>query len=294
MPSTSPIRRRFPSWRVTARVGVYLLVGYCVVVAILLAREDRLVFHPVTARQRWAGPPARIVVRDIELQTTAGTRVHARWFPRDGAAGAILFCHGRNGNLSRELGLAEIEAWQREIGASVLIFDYPGYGRSSGRPTEAGCYAAADAAYLWLTQVQGVTSSRVLIYGRSLGTAVAVELASRRPHRALVLVAPFTSLPDIALGYFPLLPAHQLMRNRFDNLERIGRCPQPLFIVHGTRDSVVPFAQGEALFAAARAPKQFLTVEGGRHGNCVTTTFFAALRRFLNRSSRFVLGKAGR
>jgi uncharacterized protein len=97
----------------------------------------------------------------------------------------------------------------------------------------------------------------------------------------LILVSPFTSLPDVACSYFPLLPAHQLMRNRFDSLARIGRCSRPVFIVHGTRDNVVPFDQGKALFAAANEPKRMLTVVGGSHGNCLSDGFYPALRRML-------------
>jgi hypothetical protein len=132
-----------------------------------------------------------------------------------------------------------------------------------------------------LTEAEGIAPEQVLLYGRSLGSAVAIELASREPHRALVLVSPFTSLPDVALSYFPLLPARQLMRNQFDSWARIGRCSRPVLFVHGTRDRLVPFTQGRRLFAAANGPKQFLAVEGAGHGNCVGPSFFTALRNFL-------------
>jgi fermentation-respiration switch protein FrsA (DUF1100 family) len=272
--------RRFLSWRCLARTAACLVVLYGAVLLTLLAFEDRLVFHPVAASRRWIDPPPSCAFRDLDLHTAASTRIHARWYPGEYTDRAVLICHSRAGNLSLAARPAEIAGWHR-FGVSALIFDYPGYGRSGGSPSEAGCYAAADAAYEWLTEVQGVPPREVLLYGRSLGSAVAVELACRRPHRALILVSPFTSLPDIALSHFPLLPARALMRNRFDSLRRIGRCAGPVLIVHGTCDRLVPFALGEKLYAAANEPKGFLPIEGARHADCLTPTFFPALRRFL-------------
>ena len=179
-----------------------------------------------------------------------------------------------------------MEGWQRELGVSVLIFDYPGYSRSGGKPTEAGCYAAAEAAYQWLTQVQGVRVERVLIYGRSLGTAVAVDLASRQPHRALVLVSPFTSLPDVVDRRYRLLPAQLLMHNRFASITKVGECKGPLLVVHGTADQQVPLALGKALVAAAPEPKRFLAIPGAGHGDCVKPAMFAALSVFLLEAER--------
>jgi hypothetical protein len=171
--------------------------------------------------------------------------------------------------------------WQREIGVSVFIFDYPGYGRSEGSPSEAGCYAAADAAYEWLTESQHVSPGHVLLVGRSLGTAVAVDLAARKPHRALVLVSPVSSFPDAAQSHYPFLPARWLVHNRFDSLAKIGQCPGPVLIVHGTRDRTAPFAQGKRLFAAANEPKRFVARDGADHGDSVTTDFLPTLRRYL-------------
>jgi uncharacterized protein len=281
MPTGNALSKRLFSPRGLLRCTLGVALTYAGVVLALLAFEDRIVFHPIRASQRWAEPPLGCAVQDLTLQTAGGIPIHARWFPRAGGRGAVLVCHSRAGNLSLALGPQALAGWQREIGVSLLIFDYPGYGRSEGRPTEAGCYEAAEAAYDWLTRDGGVPPEQVLIFGRSLGTAVAVHLASRHLHRALVLVSPPTSLPDVALGHFPFLPARQLMRNRFDSLSRIGLCHRPVFIVHGTNDHLVSFAQGERLFAAAHEPKRFLRVEGARHGDCLRAEFFPALGRFL-------------
>jgi alpha-beta hydrolase superfamily lysophospholipase len=254
-------------------------LGYGLTLLVLAALEDRLLFHPAPAARRWAEPPPGFEVEDVTFQTADGTPLHGRWFPCSGARGAVLVCHSRAGNLSLELSAEHLAGWHREVGVSVFVFDYPGYGRSGGRPSEAGCYAAADAAYDSLTRRVGPRD--VLLFGRSLGSAVAVDLACRRPHRALVLVSPFTSIPAVVQRLYPVLPARALMRNRFDSAAKVGRCRRPLLVVHGTHDRLVPFAEGERLFAAANEPKRFLPVAGARHDDSVLTDFFPELGRFL-------------
>src|SRR5262249_23071033 len=150
-----------------------------------------------------------------ELISQDGTRLHAWWCPRAGGLGTLLYCHGNAGNLSHRR--EAVRSWQEHLNQQVLIFDYPGYGRSAGSPNEEGCYRAADAAYHWLMRTQHVRPEDLLIYGGSLGGGVAVDLASRRPHRALVLVSSFTSLPDMAQTLYPWLPARWLVRTRFDS-----------------------------------------------------------------------------
>ena len=163
-----------------------------------------------------------------------------------------------------------------------VVPDLPGYGRSAGTPTEAGCYAAGDAAYAWVTTEGKVPPGRVVLLGESLGSGVAVDLATRHDHRALVLMCPFTSLPAAAKSHYPFLPTHTVMRSRFDSIAKIGSCCRPLYIAHGTADNVVPFWQGEALFDAANEPKEFLRVEGAGHG-IGGDDFYGPLARFLDR-----------
>ena len=282
MPALFPVPcARYLSRKLLVRLALCVAITYISVVLILLALEDSLVFHPYSPSRYWLEPPADCEAHDVYLRTADGTTIHARWYPCPGARGAVLVCHSRAGNLTLAVRPEAIRHWHEVIDASVLVFDYPGYGRSGGSPSEAGCYAAADAAYDWLVQVQRVAPERLLLLGRSLGSAVAVQLASRRPHRALILISPFTSLPDVAHLLCPLLPARTLMRNRFDSLARIRNCPGPLLVFHGTRDRTVPFVLGKRLFAAAREPKRFVRVEGAGHDDGVTADFFADLRHFL-------------
>jgi pimeloyl-ACP methyl ester carboxylesterase len=276
LPTLAPPRRKYLVRIVIGAPAIYVLVTL-----IFMALENRLLFHPVRASERWIDPPAGCRFEDVELHTRDGTKVHGRWIPCDGANGAVLICHSRAGNLSLALPPDQVQEWQREIGQSVFVFDYPGYGRSDGAPSEAGCYAAADAAYEWLTQNRPVRAEDIVIVGRSLGAAVAVDLASRKPHRALVLISPFTSFPDVAQHDYPFLPARWLAHNQFNSLAKIGACRRPVLIVHGMRDHTVPFAQGERLFKAANEPKRMVRVEGANHGDAVLAGFFGELHRFL-------------
>jgi fermentation-respiration switch protein FrsA (DUF1100 family) len=249
----------------------------------LLAIEDRFLFRPLSVRKQWYAPP-NDRVRDVEWQLSLGPRIHAWWCPTEDwqpAHGALLYLHGNAGNLS--LRGESIVRWQQEFGVSVLILDYPGYGRSTGRPTEAGCYAAADAAHDYLLQHLHVPAQRILLYGGSLGCAVAIDLGSRRPHGAAILVSAFTSVRDMAHRVCPWWPS-RFVRDRFNSLAKIGRCPGPLFIAHGTADRLVPFAQGERLFAAAPQPKEFFPMKGYDHQHTPGPDFYARLHSFLERN----------
>jgi fermentation-respiration switch protein FrsA (DUF1100 family) len=263
-------------------MAIILAICYLGVVVVLALFENSMLFHPTTAAGEWLEQPDSRIV-NIDLDTTGGDKVHAWWWPKEGAEGAVLYCHGNAGNLShRAYAMAD---WRKQLNHSVLIFDYPGFGRSAGTPDESGCYAAADAAYEWLTAKGRVPTDRVLLYGCSLGGGVAVDLAARVPHRALVLLSTFTSVPDRAQELFPWLPARWVVRNRFDNLGKIQRCTRPVFIAHGDNDEVVPFAHGEKLAAAATAPKCFLPLGHFGHNEDIDAGFFRRLKQFLSESA---------
>jgi uncharacterized protein len=277
MPIDCARGRRWLSLKLLARIVAGLVAVYALGIALLMVLEDRILYDPTPEVRSLTG----CTVNNVELQTADGTSVHGLWFPREKAQGAVLIFHGRQGNLGDDFGPDDLAGWHNEVGVSAFIFSYPGYGKSGGVPSEAGCYAAAEAAYAWLTETQGVPPRQVLLYGRSLGSAVAIDLASRHPHRALLLVTPFTSLPDVAESRFPLLPAQLLMRNRFPSRSKIDRCTQPLLVLHGTDDRLIPFAMGKELFDAANEPKRFVAITGAHHENCITPEFFSTIRHFL-------------
>jgi fermentation-respiration switch protein FrsA (DUF1100 family) len=262
------------------RCGCVLALSYLGVCLVLWLLENTMVYRPLRAQDDWE--PARLAeIQDVDLQSADGTRLHAWWLPCPGADGAVLYCHGNAGNLSHRGG--SIAKFRELLKMSVLIFDYPGYGKSEGRPSEEGCYKAADAAHGFLTGKQRINPERILIYGGSLGGGVAVDLAARQPHRGLVLVKTFTSAPDAGATMFPWLPVRWLMRNRFDNAAKIKNCTRPVFIAHGTADRLIPFAQGKALFDAANPPKEFFALADADHNDPLPLEFFTALRSFLEK-----------
>lgn len=238
-----------------------LACAYCAVVVVLVLLEDELVYRATPASASWV-KPERLKAEDVELSSADGTLIHAWWCPRPGSRGAVLFCHGQTGNLSHRASL--VEHLQR-LG-NVLIFDYPGFGRSGGKPTEAGCYAAADAAYDWLVEKRKIAPRDILLVGKSLGGGIATDLATRRPHRALVLCMTFTDLPAVAQHLVPFIPARLVMHTHFDNLGKIGRCRAPVFVTHGTADWKIPPEHSQRLFEAAPSPKRFFAMEGVGHG----------------------------
>lgn len=276
-PSRGRRIRRF----VVRRLISYPLL-YVGVVAVFLLLERSLVFRPSSPADAWLAPEdAR--TKDVWFADEHGTKLHGWWIPPERPEdGAVLVCHGNGGNVTHRGRLAA--DLRRTLGAGVLVFDYPGYGKSEGKPTEAGCYAAGDAAFRWLKDVAKVPPNRVILLGESLGGGPAVELATRHDHRALVLVFTFTSLPAAAKVHYPWLPCRTLMRTRFDNLAKIGRCTRPVFIAHGTADEIIPFSHGEQLFAAANEPKEFLRMEGVTHnillGDALCVPLAAFLRRY--------------
>jgi fermentation-respiration switch protein FrsA (DUF1100 family) len=260
------------------KVGIGSYVG---VIIVLMALERYLIFHPAKAADSWEPPSAQ--VQDVELGIEGG-RIHAWWAPLPGTRSAVLFCHGNAGNLSHR-GYA-IERWHRTMQASVLLFDYPGYGRSDGKPDEPGCYRAAEAAYQWLVKDAGVSPEHVLVVGESLGASVAVEIARHHDHEALVLISGFTSIPDMAGVTFPFLPLRWLVRNHFDSLSKISECHRPVFIAHGTADRIVPYWMSEKLFEAAHEPKRFFTMQDRDHNEPPADDFYRALGEFLGVSGK--------
>jgi fermentation-respiration switch protein FrsA (DUF1100 family) len=276
---TAPTPNRQRNWpRLVRRWVLFLGLLWLGAVVVLKALENRLVYFPLRAAESW-NPPPDPQTEDVWLTASDGTKLHAWFLPHDGP-GAVLVSHGNGGNLSHRGAL--IQNLHRHLGRSVIAYDYPGYGKSDGAPTESGCYLAGEAAYRWLTGERKVPAGRVVLLGESLGGGVAVELATRHDHEALALVFPFTSLPAAAKCHYPWVPCGLLMANRYDNLSKIGTYRRPVFITHGTADEVIPFSLGKELFEAANEPKRFLPLDGATHNGGLDERFYTELRRFLD------------
>ncbi len=277
MPSSPPPRGKRIR-RILLRWAIFLFALWVVVLLVMLSFENSLVYHPTSATEHWLAP-ANPRTQDVWLASADGTKLHAWWLPHDNPKGAVLVSHGNGGNLSHR-GLLSASLHDT-LGYSILMYDYPGYGKSEGKPSESGCYAAGDAAFKWLTDDRKIPANEIVLLGESLGGGVAVELATRHDHRALVLLQTFTSLPDAAKVHYPWLPTRTFMSNRFDNRAKIASCRKPVYVAHGTADRIIPFAQGEELFQAAHEPKRFLTMRGHDHNDFLPVEFVHGLRDFL-------------
>ena len=200
--------------------------------------------------------------RDIELTASDGARIHGWWIPAERSRGSLIFCHGNAGNISHRLESIRVF---NELGLNVLIFDYRGFGKSSGRPSEKGTYCDAEAAYDYLTATLQIPPEEIIIFGRSLGGAVAVELARQRKAGALICEAAFTSSEDMGRLMYPYLPVKFFISNKYDSISKVGELSVPKLFIHSREDDVVPFGQGERLYEAAAPPKEFLEIRGS-HG----------------------------
>ncbi|HZF38729.1 MAG TPA: alpha/beta hydrolase [Blastocatellia bacterium] len=204
---------------------------------------------------------------EVWVKVANGQRVHG-WFLRamnQPAIATVLHCHGNGGNLSNVVWVAQ-ELTRH--GFDTMIFDYRGYGRSDGRLTdEWGLYADAEAVYDHLVRVRGVKAERLTLYGQSLGTTAAIDLASRLPCGALIVEAGLSSASDMGRVSFPWLPRqlHFMAKNRFESARKIANVKCPALITHGTNDAVIPVDQGRKLYESARDPKRLIIVEGGDH-----------------------------
>jgi fermentation-respiration switch protein FrsA (DUF1100 family) len=215
----------------------------------------------------WTPADADLPFADLEIATQDGERLHGWWIPARGrAAGHVLLCHGNAGNVGDRITHA---ALLTAAGFDVMLFDYRGYGRSSGRPSEQGTHRDARAARAALLARPGVDPERVLYLGESLGGAVALALALEAPPAGLVLQSTFTSVRDMAKRHYPFIPG-SLVPDAYPSLARIDSLQAPLLVIHGERDAIVPPMHGDELFAAAPEPRRLHRVAGAGHNDLLT------------------------
>lgn len=253
--------------RVLLRSLLLVLLAYAAFAGLVWLFAERLIFLP--PRPRYAQAPHYLL-----LPREDGGNVAAVHLRNPDATYTILFSHGNGEDLSHGLPfLREM----RDAGFSVLAYDYSGYGLSTGRPSERASYADIGAAYDHLTRTAGVPPERVILHGRSLGGAVAADLATRRPAAGLVLESTFTTIFRVVRGY-PLVPF-----DRFRTVDKLPRITLPTLVIHGTDDEVVAFWHGQRLYELARGPRQRLWVQGARHNDLAWVAgdeYWHALRRF--------------
>jgi pimeloyl-ACP methyl ester carboxylesterase len=259
--SARPLLRRFVRWSAVG-IATAAALAYLTVVGYLMANEVQLVFVP----NRRAYPVAADVAARIERvpRTPRGPSSGLLWAVRQPAradAPWVLYLHGNGANLASAENVERYEALRR-LGLQVVAPEYPGFGEVSGTPSEAALDAAARDAWDWLRE-QGVPASSIAIYGWSLGSGVATNLASVVGERAVVLEGAFSGVDDRASELYPWLPIRLMVRNRFASRERIARIGSPLLLLHATDDAVIPVSHARLLEAAARQPRRLVELTGG-------------------------------
>jgi fermentation-respiration switch protein FrsA (DUF1100 family) len=255
---------------------LYALAAYGAVVALMYGMQRSLMYFPdrSTPDPGDAGVPE---MQQVPLHTADGLELVAWYRPASEGRSTIVYFHGNGGNIG---GRGYKVKPYLAAGYGVMLVEYRGYGGNPSSPDEAGLYADGRAALAWL-DASGVPPERTVLYGESLGSGVAVQLAFERPPAALVLEAPFTSASDVAAASYWFLPVRLLIKDRFDSIAKIGDVEAPLLLVHGERDRVVPVRFGRRLFDSANEPKQAVFLPAGHHNDLADHGLMPAVLTFL-------------
>ena len=263
-------------------IGLILFLAYAAVMAFLYFTQDGMLYLPVKEIEQ---TPANIglAYEEVSFKTEDGVSLSAWYVPAENEKGAILFCHGNAGNISHRLDSINIF---HSLGLSILIFDYRGYGKSEGRPSEKGTYLDAAAAWDYLVNVRNKLPGKIILFGRSLGGAVAAETALGKNPAGLILESGFTSVPDLGKKYYPWLPVRLLSKFRYSSIDKVASLTCPKLIIHSPEDELVPFEQGQALFKRASSPKEFLQITGGHNEGFLVSgnIYIEGLKKFLEKT----------
>lgn len=244
----------------------------------LASIERGMIFAPVKyPAGNWN--PQQLVYEDAHFTTADGTKLHGWFVPCENPRAVALFMHGNAGNITPLAESLYLLAERHRV--AVMTFDYRGFGRSEGTPSENGILQDARAARAWLAERTGVAERDIVLMGRSLGGGVAVDLAAKDGARGLVLASTFTSIPTVGRHHYPWIPTKLLMSYRLDSLAKIKNYHGPLLQSHGDADQTIPFADGQKLFAAAPGPKRFVVIPGADHNDPQNEEYREAFEEFI-------------
>ena len=251
------------------------------VIAMLL--EEKFIYFP-TKYPNGIYEDARFIPRlqDCWITTEDGVKIHGWFAPADSAIATLVMAHGNAGNISHRI---EVIRRLQNIGFNVLMFDYRGYGKSEGSPGESGIYKDGRAAFDFAGTLLGVDRNKIILWGTSLGGAVAVDVATQRQPLALILESTFSSAKEVARVAYPFLPVHLVLRTELNSIGKISQIHVPTLFIHGNRDSIIPFGLGRKLYEAANMPKEFYVIQGSDHND----TYFVGGNEYLKRVRQFAV-----
>jgi len=268
-------RGKILAWRAVRFLAVLLVA----VAGTIWLRQPAMVFYPsaelVATPAEWG-----LAYEEVKLTTSDGVSLNGWYLPQPGSKRTLLFFHGNAGNISHRGDSLRIF---HRLGLNVLIIDYRGYGKSEGSPSEEGFYRDAEAAWRYLTEVRKVPAEKIVLFGRSLGGAVAARLAEKKEPAGLILESTFTSAAEMARTVFPVLSRLTLLRYEFDSLQALPSIHAPVLVIHSPDDEIIPYALGEKLYQAADKPKRFLRLKGDHNGGFLQSqpAYEQALHDFL-------------
>lgn len=230
----------------------------------LFLMQSRLLYYPNLPSRQLTATPADInlAYESVSISTSDGVMIHGWFIPARPERATLLFFHGNAGNISHRLDSIRIF---HELGLSILIVDYRGYGQSQGVISEEGSYRDAEAAWNYLTETRKIPAGQIIIFGRSLGAAIAAHIASIQRPAALILESAFTSVPDMAARLYPFFPVRLLSRFQYNTKKMLMSVTCPVLIIHSPGDEIIPYENGQQLYAAAREPKDMLMIRGGHN-----------------------------
>ncbi len=245
-----------------ARITLGVVIGATLFLVIF---EKHFIYYPAAAvdlTPKALGLPFDEVVIDVE----PGVKIHG-WFIKaatEPSVATVLFSHGNAGNIADRIDRVQS---LRSLGADFLLYDYRGYGKSTGDTDEEGTYRDGRAAYDYLVKSRQIDPGHIVLMGESLGCAVSIQVALERKAAGLVIEAPFASIAHMANAVYPFLPLGSFIRTRYENVKKIPQLKMPLLVIQGTKDEVIPVAQGRMVFDAAPEPKRYLAIEGAHHND---------------------------
>ena len=256
---------------------------YLVLLLVFYLLQGRMIFLSNLPGRTLTASPVDIGLdyEDVSLTTRDNETLHGWYTPSTNPRGVVLFFHGNAGNISHRLDSIEIF---HELGLDVLIIDYRGYGQSSGKTSEQGTYLDAQTAWDYLVDKRGIAPEKIVIFGRSLGGAVASWLAARTTPGAVILESCFTSVPDMADRLYPFFPVRLITRLKYPVKDHVKQVSSPLLVIHSQQDEIIPFDMGRSIYSAAPAPKEILVLSGDHNGGFLLNrnNYLAAIGKFMD------------